>query len=202
MGMAASPSMWHAGILLWAVFGLILGVTDTGAGTLCGTVRDGQTMTPIPFAGIFAFQQGGSYTGLHAASDANGWFCIDPIDAGIYDIQVKVDDYRTLWIQNVAVTGDQTGVALVTPVLSPPAPNPASDHVRFQFHLEEAGLLRLDVFDVRGRPVHGWEGAAPEGGTVLTWDLRERGRHVASGIYLVRLRAGRMTAVQKLIVAR
>ena len=38
------------------------------AGTLCGTVRDAQTQSPVFQAGIFLYDESGTFTGLAASS--------------------------------------------------------------------------------------------------------------------------------------
>lgn len=176
------------------------------AGALCGTVRDAQTQSPVAAVGVFVFESGGGYTGLYGSTDTGGWYCIDPIEPGTYDLQVRVDDHETRWILGVAVSGTQTGVDLVvpaSPILAVPRPNPASHRVNLEFRLPDGGLARLEVFDLRGRRVYGWEGRAAPGATAVSWNLRDRtGQPIASGIYLVRLRADRMAATRKLIVAR
>ncbi len=54
------------------------------AGTLCGTVRDALTSGPVARAGIFLRNLDWTYTGLHAASAADGTWCLDAVPAGTY----------------------------------------------------------------------------------------------------------------------
>lgn len=86
------------------------------------------------------------------------------------------------------------GPPLVQPVvLHAPAPNPFNPRTTIRFTLRAAMAVQLDVVDLAGRRVsrlaHGEELAAGEH-EVLWSALDARGMRVASGVYLVRLRAG------------
>lgn len=72
------------------------------------------------------------------------------------------------------------------------APNPSRGRVSIQWGLSTATRVDLSVFDVQGRHVRRLaSGDRPAGRMVATWDGRDdRGRLVASGLYLVRLRLG------------
>ncbi|MGH7681840.1 MAG: FlgD immunoglobulin-like domain containing protein [Candidatus Eiseniibacteriota bacterium] len=82
--------------------------------------------------------------------------------------------------------------------------NPSNGAVRIDFGLPTAGSIGLEVFDIHGRRVAtlasgpsmgGWHG--------MTWDGRDdRGRALASGIYLLRLETPAGAVVRKLAVAR
>ncbi len=68
-------------------------------------------------------------------------------------------------------------------------PNPFNPSTRIAFRLAQAGPVKLEIFDARGRLVRTLvdESLAADEHTV-TWQGRdERGRQVASGIYLYRL---------------
>ena len=103
-----------------------------------------------------------------------------------------------------------TGVADVAPTapaamrLTPGRPNPFASSVTVAFDLPRADEdVRLDVFDVAGRHVRTLAaGPQAAGGHTALWDGRDgTGNVVASGVYLVRLRANgeaRMTRVVKL----
>ncbi len=84
--------------------------------------------------------------------------------------------------------------------LGPIAPNPARARTAVTFDLAGAEDVALEVFDVRGAVVRTLAaGRWQPGRHRLDWDGRDAaGRPVASGVYLVRLRAGRYAAVQKL----
>ena len=68
-------------------------------------------------------------------------------------------------------------------------PNPFASRTTVAFTTAGAELVRLAVFDVRGRHVRTlFDAQAPAGETRLAWDGRdERGATVSSGIYFIRL---------------
>ena len=184
---------------------LLLGVAGpSAAGTICGTVRDAQSHQPIPHAAVFLFDDQGQYTGLYAGTDGSGAYCIATVPSGTYTIQVRVDDYVAAVVHGVVVL-DITGVDIeATPrfYLGGPAPNPASNGVSFRVVTRSDPSATLEVFDARGRLVKGWRGEGSLDGTVL-WDMRDaRGRAVASGVYVVRLRAGHVQQVRRLVCIR
>ncbi len=83
-------------------------------------------------------------------------------------------------------------------------PNPATEQVRIDLYLPQAGRLDAQVFDLRGRSVLrrslGERGA---GNSQFTWDLRDDGgSRVAQGTYLVRLSNGAGTSTTSRVIVR
>jgi hypothetical protein len=70
-------------------------------------------------------------------------------------------------------------------------PNPFNPITRIDFEVPAAGLVRLLVFDVRGRTVRTLvDDALPAGRYTALWDGRDDGgRGAASGVYYYRLEA-------------
>lgn len=184
---------------------LITWATAAQSGSLCGTVRDAQTSLAVAKAGVFVYQAG-TYTGMYAASDGQGAFCIDPIAAGTYDLQVKVNDYETTWTNGVVVADSGSAVDILTntaTLLLAPWPNPASSQVRFRLRARDDAEVRLDVFDVRGRLIQGWRGRGGPRDLEISWGLTDpAGATIPSGTYFVRLRAGRTVMARKLVLTR
>jgi hypothetical protein len=177
------------------------------ASSICGTVRDVTTNQPVPQAALFLFDNSDQYTGLHDDSDVNGEYCIDNIVAGTYTLQVRVNDYLVATIYGIEVTETTTGVDVdVSPrfALNSPWPNPASTTVTFRFQAPPESPVTLDVFDVAGRRLYGWQGIAPgPGQQTIEWNLRDfNGTELQSGIYFVRLRAADQTAVRRFVRLR
>ena len=78
------------------------------------------------------------------------------------------------------------------------APNPAPGGVEIEFRLPSAGSVRVDVFDVQGRPVvRLLDERRPAGHHRVTWDPG-RGAARRSGIYFVRLEAERQTLTRRI----
>jgi flagellar hook assembly protein FlgD len=88
--------------------------------------------------------------------------------------------------------------------LEPGFPNPFNPETVFAFRIPEAGLAVLEVYDVRGQLVRVLlEGRLEPGRHEAVWDGREQdGRPVPSGIYLVRLTAGRSCRIQRTALLR
>lgn len=98
-----------------------------------------------------------------------------------------------------------TAVSDVVPhqaVLQAPYPNPFNSSVRVP--VEGAGAYELTVYDMLGRSVRTlWAGSAALGSQVYTWDgMDEDGRAMASGTYLVKLKAGGQSSVRSLTLLR
>lgn len=181
-------------IFLVLCFGLLaLTPPASGAGVLCGTIRDAQTNAPVPRAGIFLRTPAGAYTGLNAATDLAGHYCLGGIPAGMYTIEVRVDDYFVTYRNGVVVVDATSGVDItIAPPparLAPPAPNPSVRDTRLAFTLTAAAEARLAVFDMRGRLVMAWQPRSlPAGEHAFTWDLRDlAGVPVPAGLYFVQL---------------
>lgn len=95
------------------------------------------------------------------------------------------------------VTSIGTGVAGAAapsaPVrLYPARPNPFNPHTVLSFRLEQAGPVRLALFDVQGRLVRELvNGVRPAGTQEVAWDGADaRGTPCASGVYFALLQAG------------
>ena len=83
-------------------------------------------------------------------------------------------------------------------------PNPTSGPTEFSFRVPAAGYVSIDVFDFRGRRVaRVYEGSSFRSEGVVAWNGRDdAGREIASGVYLVKMRAGEWLTTQKLTVVR
>lgn len=88
--------------------------------------------------------------------------------------------------------------------LGPGTPNPFHAATRLSFALPVAGPVTLEIFDVAGRRVRTLlEAVRPAGAQAAEWDGRDDdGRRVPAGVYLSRLRAGGVTRVGRVTLAR
>ena len=89
--------------------------------------------------------------------------------------------------------------------LAPPAPNPFRGVTSLRFGLSQPARVELGVYDVAGRRV--W--SAQEAGNLsagfhsVLWDgTRTRGAPLPSGLYFVRLVAGREVRSQRVLLLR
>jgi hypothetical protein len=186
---------------------LVLALTGpASAGTVCGTVRDAQSLQPVSGAAILLFDASDAYTGLLGASAADGTWCIENVPAGVYTVQVRRDDYVMAVVTGVQVTEDVVAVdiqAVTRALLRSPWPNPASSIVRLGFRVAAGMPLQLEVLDVRGRRVRSWSGEGNGLDRTLEWDFRDSlGRPVATGIYHVALRVGDVSVVRRVTHVR
>ncbi|MBI2502597.1 MAG: ASPIC/UnbV domain-containing protein, partial [Candidatus Latescibacteria bacterium] len=88
--------------------------------------------------------------------------------------------------------------------LSQNFPNPFNSDTVIRFALPEGGEVVLAVYNLAGQQVAKLaEGTREAGSYTLRWDGRdERGKELASGVYLYRLRAGAQVETQKLVLLR
>ena len=84
------------------------------------------------------------------------------------------------------------------------APNPFNPRTRIRLELADALPVTVDILDIRGnllRRLH--QGELSAGPHTLEWNGRDqRGRRLASGTYLVRVRAGRFVSTRKMMLAK
>ncbi len=83
-------------------------------------------------------------------------------------------------------------------------PNPFRGGCRIALSIRKPGLVRLEVFDVRGRRVAALhQGLLPAGTHAVAWDGRDAsGGPVAPGIYFVRVEAGSRALSRKIVHLR
>ncbi len=186
---------------------LVAGTADRPAvaGSICGRVTDAETRRPVARAGVFVRTPEGAYTGWVGASDATGAYCVDEVAPGVYDLEIRHDDYALRYVRGIVVTDPVTGVDAVLSstglTLEPPRPNPARTSLSFVFRAD--GDARVVVHDVHGRLLQGWSAAGGPSPRQVDWDLRDRsGRPLASGIYWLRLETGASVVVRRFAVLR
>jgi flagellar hook assembly protein FlgD len=88
--------------------------------------------------------------------------------------------------------------------LLPGVPNPSSRGTTFALELSRDAAVTFEVYDVGGRRLVRRElGTMASGPHSLFFDNRDtKGRGLPSGVYFVRLVAGRDSAAQKLVIQR
>jgi flagellar hook assembly protein FlgD len=100
----------------------------------------------------------------------------------------------------------ETEVTMKPPqfTLTPNAPNPFNPMTTIRFEVDRPGLTTLRVYAVNGSLVRTLaSGTLPAGGYRVTWDGRdERGRAVASGLYIYRLESGGRHLAAKMSLLR
>lgn len=177
---------------------------STVAATLCGTVTDARTDAHVQGAAVLAFHAGGGYAGYVAVTDVAGAFCMPSIPPGLYDLQIRVDDYLERIVTDVLVEDAVSGVSVELGGrlrMAPPSPNPARESVLLRFELAALSATSLQVFDVAGRLVQAWRtDDLPAGSHLVTWSFRDlHGNTVRPGTYFVRLSAAGTQVVRRLV---
>jgi hypothetical protein len=118
----------------------------------------------------------------------------------------RTPDLETVVLRCAPLAPAVAGV-LPTPrvtALSEAAPNPSRDAAMLRLDLAASGPVEVAVFAVDGRRVRtlasGWR---PAGSLPVVWDGRDDGgRATASGVYLVRLAAGPVRQVRRIVRVR
>jgi hypothetical protein len=83
-------------------------------------------------------------------------------------------------------------------------PNPFNPETTIRYQLAEPGLVRLEIFNLRGQQIRTLVNERRSAGAYsVKWDGRDdSGRSVASGVFLYRLNAGESTESRKLVLIR
>jgi hypothetical protein len=128
-------------------------------------------------------------------------------DAGSGSIvEAGVDDFR-VWGRSVTPVGGGTGtpgLPSASFALLPNVPNPFNPKTEFRFDLSSSGPARLAVYSLEGRLVTTLlRETMTAGRHAVPWDGRDdNGREVSSGVYLLKLEAGRDQATRKIVLAK
>jgi hypothetical protein len=85
----------------------------------------------------------------------------------------------------------------------PLGPNPKRGASRFEITTPEGVLRDLGLYSVTGRRVRTLLRGEADRGNIVTWDGRDDfGVPVTTGVYYIRLTAGAVTRVERIVVAR
>ncbi len=84
-------------------------------------------------------------------------------------------------------------------VLKPCYPNPFNPRTTIEYHLAKQAPVQLQVFDSAGRLVREFQNGVQNAGI---YKYRFNGANLSSGIYLVRLKAGRFVQTQKIVLLK
>ncbi|MDE3000880.1 MAG: T9SS type A sorting domain-containing protein [Gemmatimonadota bacterium] len=83
-------------------------------------------------------------------------------------------------------------------------PNPFNPSTAIEYHLPEAGMVRLAIYNLIGQEVRVLVNERMNPGTfTATWDGTDAlGRRVASGVYLYRILAGSFSATRRMLLLK
>ena len=122
---------------------------------------------------------------------------VDTWEAGTYQLRFLPG------VTGVPDAPDQDQIPRVT-ALTRLHPNPFNPQVAIAFDLAADLPVELAVYDLQGRRVRTLvREARPAGRHEVTWTGRDdHGTQVASGVYLVRLAAGGLHAIRKVVLVK
>jgi len=136
--------------------------------------------------------------GFHLEVPQAGHYCLVVWKRGASDADLS-GQYRLVFAPGATAVGDgdETPTATAVAAISP---NPFNPNTRISYALAQAGPVRLEVFDARGRTVRRLLAAVlPAGRHELVWDGRDDGGSpVASGTYFARLTTPGVTDSKKM----
>lgn len=114
---------------------------------------------------------------------------------------VELDGTTVIVGENLSAVGDVPAPA-ATPVQV--VPNPFNPRTNIQFEMRESGRVRLEIYDLKGRPVSClFDGDVAAGPVSIPWNgLTDEGREVPSGMYLYRLQMNHERCTGRLTLAR
>lgn len=162
---------------------------------------------------------GGAGVGYYADGQGlAGWLTLDGADwlelhpdysLAVAPILVE----RDAWVVNLervnksnlssggAVAEEPVGLSTV---LHPPRPNPFNPQTKLRFMLKKAGIVDLEVFDLKGKLVKVLASRVYSAGEhELTWSGCDgRGREVASGVYLAKMTTMHYFQTHRLVLVR
>jgi M6 family metalloprotease-like protein len=190
----------------WLVRDLVAG-TGTAPATGFACSADGDSLRWAAPDGITAT----GYTIEWRGSDEAAWRVAATVDAATRSWPLAALGVRGGWpfeIRVVAMAGQPVASRELSiqgraaePRLWSPRPNPATSHVRIDYDAADDPRAQLAIYDLRGRLVRRWR--LEHGAGQIVWEgLDERGRRVASGVYIVRLAANGRTRTGKVTWTR
>ena len=144
-----------------------------------------------------------SFLKIHGVGKAAYWSTARPDTGAALTLFAAV--LQWLVDENTAVESDDA--AFNRPAvfeLLPAYPNPFNPSTTLTYRLAEAAPVRLVIYDLSGRKVMTFdEGLKPAGTHPVVWNAcDETGASVASGLYIVRITAGKQTKPQKLVLLK
>jgi hypothetical protein len=185
------PLSWNQGVLEYVGF---------GTGDLMGRQR-GYPIVLSPAPGTFDASVLGSTLSGEGRLASVTFRVKGDGDPMIVVGQVQARDSEN---QSIAIAIEESrgwGPVPVVTRLFPSAPNPFLSGTVMTFDLAQQERVRLEVYGVDGRRVRMLADDHFQPGTYrLPWDGRDdRGRDVASGIYLIRFQAGRESGSSRVV---
>jgi protocatechuate 3,4-dioxygenase beta subunit len=174
----------------------------------------------LPVLGaIVTARQGDEIVAL-TATYPDGYYYLENLDPGDYDIEVLGPELNEGYLENVSVLFSDNFDADI--VLSPTAideedailpsattllqnyPNPFNATTNISFYLNEAGNVDLSIYDVLGRKVVTLESAWLDAGNhTVTWNSMDSNNNsVVSGMYFYILKTDKETLSHRMVLLK
>ena len=143
---------------------------------------------------------------LTAQTTEREHYIMNPLPGQSYHVEITaryVDGVESLpAVIDILFTG--SGELVLKPVLLQNRPNPFYQETTIHFSLEKAQFVKLDIYDLKGRHVKSMlQGSKPSGEHSILWNGKdEHGDRVSSGIYIIKMTAGKNSAIRKMILMK
>ncbi|RMF60940.1 MAG: T9SS C-terminal target domain-containing protein [Calditrichaeota bacterium] len=130
---------------------------------------------------------------------------VAPLGSGGNSVNIAAFDTTGASVPGVeitAVTEDPAGPSQFT--LQQNFPNPFNPVTTIRYTLAEPGHVKLEIYSISGRKVRTLvDGRQAAGDHAVQWDGRDdRGRQLASGVYLYKIKEGRFTAAHRMLMLK
>lgn len=133
------------------------------------------------------------------------WLLMNFDEEGMFEITAHVSDTTESDSMTWEVNVEPNSVNTVaprhpnSPTLLTPSPNPFNSQTTVRYYLPSAGEVRLELYDVSGRLV---KELANQRGSAGYHSVVVNGGELVSGVYFVRMDAGRSVSTQKLLLLK
>lgn len=125
---------------------------------------------------------------------------------GIYSVKLTINGNQSLLKENyihVNPSGNQDNPTILFDALSPASPNPFSNQSSINMSIKEAGIITLDIYNVKGQKVKTlYHSAMPSSSSIsVCWDGKDKhNQRVSSGLYyLVMKKNQKIIQIQKVV---
>ena len=199
-----------------------IGAYEYGApqlGKIVGNITETNSGEPVNYVLLKMNNEPGNFT----FADSSGHFEIQ-LPAGTYDIYAERIFYEDNVIYGVTVEDEQTTEVNfnMTSTLPPVSineyefiinnseliisnyPNPFNPETTISFNLAQASKVSLTIYNIKGQKVKTLLNTRLEKGEhSIVWDGTDnRGKKVASGLYLYKITSGKEVAVRKMMLLK
>ena len=148
------------------------------------------------------FSHAFNISGANILRTSNGERCdyIGDYNGSTVDLPARsITTISTLYIEDVSGIEEEDYDSLATVSLSQNYPNPFNTTTTIEYSIEEAGFVKLAIYDVSGREIMALvEEIKPAGKYTVNIDAK----FLSQGVYIYRLETGTMSIQKKMILLR